>query len=87
MWRLICVVFLALLGAACSGERTLSCVDTERYESSVTRAPIRVPDDLTPPDESDGLVIPQVSTTELSDAAPQGCLEAPPGFYEQEPVG
>jgi uncharacterized lipoprotein len=87
MLRLICVSLLALLVAACSGERRLSCVDTERYESSVTRPPIRVPDDLNPPDESDALVIPQVSTTELSDAAPQGCLEAPPGFFEQGATG
>lgn len=87
MSRSISVVLLALLGAACSGERGLSCVDTERYESSSTSPPIRVPDDLTPPDETDALVIPQVPASELADAAPEGCLEAPPDFFEEQAAG
>lgn len=87
MLRLILVLSLAALAAACSGERRMSCVDPERYETSTTSPPIRVPDDLTPPDESDALVIPQVPQTELSGVASEGCLEAPPDFFEDQAAG
>ena len=75
----------ALLLSACSGERGLSCENPERYSSATTSPPVRVPDDLSPPDESESLVIPPINQTELSRAAdPARCLETPPGFFESD---
>lgn len=89
MVRVISALLLAVLAAACSGERRLRCEDSSRYESSTTAPPVRVPDDLTPPDESDALVIPQVPETELSSAGANNgrCLESPPDFFEEEAAG
>lgn len=90
MFRLTGIMLLAVLTAACSGERGLRCEESTRYESSTTAPPIRVPDDLDPPDESEALVIPQVPETELATASGEDegeCLETPPDFFGDDAAG
>lgn len=74
-----CVTLAALTG--CSHEEGLKCEDQSRYATSVSVPPIRVPDDLTVPDESDSLLIPDSAPEET--AVPTECLETPPQYDEQ----
>lgn len=73
-------LLLALGG--CFGGGGPRCDDTERYANSDSIAPLRIPDDLTVPDESETLLIPGSSGFGERDEAPvQGCLESPPSFF------
>jgi uncharacterized lipoprotein len=81
----LAVVIAAMIGPwvyGCSKERTVSCEPTERYSSASSIPPVRVPDDLSPPDESGSLRVPPASQGAGSRAA-QPCLESPPDFFEQ----
>lgn len=84
--RLLGIAVLSVWLAACSGERGLSCETSDRYQISTTAEPLRVPDDLSPPDESEALVIPEVPETELASrrADATECLESPPDFFESQ---
>ena len=81
---LFCCVTLGVL-AGCSGEEGLRCEDQSRYATSVSAPPIRVPDDLTVPDESDSLLIPDSAPP--GTVAPTECLETPPPYDEQNSEG
>jgi uncharacterized lipoprotein len=72
---------LALIGG-CSNDSELRCEDASRYATSVSVPPLRVPDDLTVPDESDSLLIPDPTPTDTTVATE--CLETPPSYYEQD---
>jgi uncharacterized lipoprotein len=82
MTRLLLIVAALGLIVACSGESELRCDDATRYATSVSVPPLRVPDDLTVPDESDSLLIPDPPPAEASVATE--CLETPPSYYEQD---
>jgi uncharacterized lipoprotein len=70
----------ANLLAACGATR---CEQPERYAGSGELPPVQVPDDLTPPDESRSLRIPQVGDGERPKVARKGaCLESPPDYFE-----
>lgn len=79
-----CVLLLpaSLALGACFGGG-MSCEDVERYANDDSIPPLRIPDDLTVPDETETLLIPgSPGLVERSEAAPvQGCLESPPDFY------
>jgi hypothetical protein len=73
------IVALAML-AGCSREATLACTPDMRYVAARSAPPVQIPDDLTPPNESDALRLPP----EVGAAAPGaagGCLDAPPAFF------
>jgi len=78
MRRSLLVLVPALVLAACSGERELRCESSERYQGARSVQPIRVPDDLSVPDESDALRIPP--PPEGSRTARDTCLEYPPEY-------
>ena len=77
--RTWCVIvgFAAITG--CSRGETLPCQPEVRYATARSAPPVQIPDDLSPPDESDAIRLP-------ADVAPAGtitageCLEAPPPF-------
>lgn len=71
----------AFVVAGCSGERGLSCESSERYDSASSVAPIRVPDDLSVPDESEALRVP-FPTSGAEPPSAIECLETPPDFFE-----
>jgi uncharacterized lipoprotein len=68
--------------AGCSSDEGLRCEDVSQYAGSVSVPPLRVPDDLTVPDESDSLLIPDSPAGEVGAATE--CLETPPSYYEQD---
>jgi hypothetical protein len=73
------IVALAILGG-CSRESTVACTPDMRYVAARSAPPVQIPDDLTPPNESDALRLPP----EVGAAAPGaagGCLDAPPAFF------
>lgn len=78
---LVAVALAAALTAACSHGEKLRCESNERYASSRTVPPLRIPEGLTVPDETDVLRIPDPSGAEpeLSDQD-LGCIESPPDF-------
>jgi hypothetical protein len=71
--------------SACSREHTLACEPTERYISATSSPPVQIPDDLSPPDESESLRLPPEGGT--APARSQPCLETPPGFYAEGAPG
>jgi uncharacterized lipoprotein len=65
---------------ACSRNKEMSCESNERYTNSTIIPPVRVPDDLTVPDETDSLRIPDRRQAEqVRENLP--CLETPPDFF------
>jgi len=74
----VCAITIALGG--CSRDAELQCEDASHYSSSTSVPPIRVPDDLTVPDESDSLLIPDPVPSEA--VPPTECLETPPEYFE-----
>ena len=75
---LCCLLGLGVL-AGCSREQTIDCEPTERYSTARSVSPVQIPDDLSPPDESDALRLPPVAGTAAEDSS-RGCLEEPPPF-------
>jgi hypothetical protein len=71
--------------AACSRDHTLACEPTERYISATSSPPVQIPDDLSPPDESESLKLPPEGGTAAPRSRP--CLETPPGFYAEGAPG
>ena len=74
------VLAVAALTTACGAAR---CEKPERYAGSGELPPVRVPDDLTPPDESRSLRIPPAPPDEPRKVTRRGpCLESPPDYFE-----
>jgi uncharacterized lipoprotein len=78
-----CLCCVALAG--CHREKTSGCEDTKRYAEAASASPVQIPDDLTPPAETDALRLPPVLTN--SRAPSQPCLEDPPAYSEQIRLG
>jgi len=70
---------LATLLSACGGRQGLHCEDKARYASATSAQPVRIPDDLTPPNESDALRLPPAVGEQKPPSEP--CLESPPNFF------
>jgi uncharacterized lipoprotein len=82
-----CLIAGALAASAlsgCSGESTLNCETSERYAAARSVPPVRVPDDLSVPDETDSLRLPPAPA---ADGAGERCLETPPDFFEDRRLG
>jgi uncharacterized lipoprotein len=81
-----CVRVIALLPAivvlgACSGKSELTCAQDTRYREAVSVETLRIPDDLSVPDESGSLRIPGASPPTAASAAGEStCLEESPAF-------
>ena len=57
-------VMIASAVCGCRGEAELRCEPTERYTGAASIPPVRVPDDLSVPDESNSLRLPPPSAGE-----------------------
>jgi hypothetical protein len=83
----------ALVGcslAGCSGERALNCEAPGRYAAAVSVQPVQIPDDLSPPDESQALRLPPdpaAANRPVVAVAASACLESPPAFSSDGPLG
>ena len=71
--------------SGCGRDVGLRCEDQERYSDSAEIAPIRIPDDLDAPDETEALQIPnEPELAEGSGTPTDGpCTESPPEFFEE----
>lgn len=81
---LLSAVLLVVL-SGCSGGSGMRCEDPERYAGSREMPPVRVPDDLSVPDEAQALRIPQVARSSPSLQQPDAgarCLESPPAYSD-----
>ncbi len=80
-------VMIASAVCGCRGEAELRCEPTERYTGAASIPPVRVPDDLSVPDESNSLRLPPPSAGEEATGALKGCLESPPPFFQDSRLG
>jgi len=84
--RLGVATVLLILGlSGCGRDHTLACEATERYAGASSAPPVRIPDDLSPPDESESLRLPPDAGPTAAPSRP--CLESPPGFYAEGAPG
>ena len=81
----MCAIAAAVAAAAgCSRQETVSdCATDSRYSTARSAPPVQVPDDLSPPNESDALRLPPDAAVGAPTAQP-GCLESPPSFCGDE---
>ena len=81
-WCVI-VAWCAIVGVAaitgCSRGETLPCQPEARYATARSAPPVQIPDDLSPPDESDAIRLPAAAAPSGSITAGE-CLETPPPF-------
>jgi len=82
-WLLIAVAAGPWL-AGCGSNFGLRCEDPQRYAGAAEVAPVRVPEDLSVPDEVGALRIPPLDqTSPRRTTAKEGpCLESPPDYFE-----
>ncbi len=78
---------VALVMAGCGRRFAARCEDPTLYSNSQEIPPVRVPGDLSIPNETDALRIPQAE--QLGAAQPATgrgpCLESPPDFLQNAP--
>ena len=84
------IVAVSVSGCFFGGDG-LSCEDPQLYGRSDSAPPVRVPEGMSIPDESQALQIPAGERLQLPDdeeddeeAPPNPCLEAPPDFFEED---
>ncbi len=78
---------VALVMSGCGRRFAARCEDPTIYSGSQEIAPVRVPGDLSVPNETDALRIPQAEQLGAAQpAASRGpCLESPPDFLQNAP--
>jgi len=86
-----CRTWCAIVGLAaitgCSRQQTTACEPEARYSTARSAQPVQIPDDLSPPNESDAIRLPPDLGAVASVTAGE-CLEAPPSFFgESRPFG
>lgn len=72
---------LATLATTACGGRGLPCEDNTRYWNTPSGVSLRIPDDLSVPDQSGGLRIPPGQSGPRPEPVPGECLESPPDFF------
>lgn len=81
--RLLIGTLATLCLGGCGGGFAVRCEDPARYTNSEEIPPVRIPDDLSPPDQSQSLRIPAPAEGEAEQLESRGeCLESPPDFFE-----
>lgn len=84
-------IALAIGLGGCSRNTGLRCENQERYSDATGAAPLRIPDDLDPPNESESLQIPAnaggagdsgAAGSDTTAGSADSCTEAPPDFFE-----
>jgi uncharacterized lipoprotein len=76
--RAWCVLVGLAAIAGCSRQETRPCEPEARYSTARSAPPVQIPDDLSPPDESDAIRLP--SDVGGGSITAGECLEAPPPF-------
>jgi len=78
--RAWCVIVGLAAVTGCSRQQTGPCDPEARYSTARSVAPVQIPDDLSPPDESDAIRLPTDLTPVASITAGE-CVEKPPSFF------
>jgi hypothetical protein len=78
--RIVCVIAGLAAVAGCSREQTGPCDPEARYAVARSAQPVQIPDDLSPPNESDAIRLPPDISRGESITAGE-CLETPPPFF------
>jgi uncharacterized lipoprotein len=78
--RICCAIVWLAAVAGCSRQETLPCEPEARYSTARSAPPVQIPDDLSPPDESDAIRLPSDVGVGGSITAGE-CLEEPPPFF------
>jgi len=81
-----CRTWCAIVGlvaiAGCSRQETTPCEPDVRYSTARSAQPVQIPDDLSPPDESDAIRLPtDVGAGAVASITAGECLETPPPFF------
>ena len=80
-----CLGCVVVVGCHRHNTKASSCEDTRHYAKAASATPVQIPDDLTPPSETDALRLPPVVANNRAPTQP--CLEDPPAFSEQIRLG
>jgi hypothetical protein len=78
--RAWCVIVGIAAVTGCSRQPTAPCEPEARYSTARSVPPVQIPDDLSPPDESDAIRLPADVAPVASITAGE-CLEEPPPFF------
>jgi hypothetical protein len=76
----LATIAAASLASGCSHQSGVRCDSTDRYVAVRSVGPVQIPDDLTPPDESDALELPAPTAPGAPQPPINGCLDTPPKF-------
>lgn len=88
--RAFCMLVACVAIVGCSRGEGVRCDENLRYATARSAPPVQIPDDLSPPNESDAIRLPPdapVATVAAAGTAavkPGGCLESPPSFFRDE---
>lgn len=81
--RILIGVLVTWSLGGCARRFAERCEDSELYAGSRQIPPVRIPDDLSPPDQSESLQIPGPIEGEVEQLESRGsCLESPPDYFE-----
>jgi uncharacterized lipoprotein len=82
--RWLLIVTVAVLTGACSRDEAVRCSAGTRYLAAESAGLLRVPDDLTVPEQSEALNIPAQTPPREADQDSLDCLEYSPAFSAEE---
>lgn len=77
--RTLCVIVGLTAIAGCSRQQTGPCEPDARYSKASSALPVQIPDDLSPPDESDAIRLP-TDVAAVASITAGVCLEKAPPF-------
>ena len=78
--RTWCVIVGLAAVTGCSRQQTAPCEPEARYSTARSVQPVQIPDDLSPPDESDAIRLP-ADVAPVAPITAGECLETPPPFF------
>jgi len=81
-----CLLAGLVLVAGCSRQETTDCGPSPRYTAARSVSAVQIPDDLSPPNESDALRLPPDAVVSAQPPA-TGCLDSPPAFSREARFG
>ena len=82
-----CLIVGLAASHGCSRQDVGPCEPEARYSTARSAQPVQIPDDLSPPNESDAIRLPPIGVASGPIVA-GACLEAPPAFSgDSRPVG
>lgn len=82
-YRAIGCVIVGVAMVGCSRQETVACDVDARYSTARSATPVQVPDDLSPPNESDALRLPSPATVASVSPNVGSCLQEPPSFFRE----